>query len=132
MFGRFIIALAGIISITHAYYNNYVFQSQGPWGQYQDENGNINTASHSSFSSGGGSNVVVNRRMGPNQEVSEFISVTNPNVKIDGDYCKISHASCTNELLTLNFQSTVPLLYALKSHLNASSQAKLKSTISIR
>jgi len=97
MFGCFIIALAGIISITDAYYNNYAYQSQGPWGQYQDENGNTNYASHSSFSSGGGSNIAVNRRMGPNQESIDVISMTNPNVKIDGDYFNCSTLLCPKE-----------------------------------
>lgn len=56
-------------------------------------------SSGSSFSSGGGNSnsvfqtngnsVVISRRMGPNNEEQEFISVSNPDVKIEGDYCKL-------------------------------------------
>lgn len=63
-------------------------------GQFQSINsfgGNSVTYSGSgsnTFSQNGGSNVVISRRLGPNQQSDDYISVSNPKIRIDGDYCK--------------------------------------------
>lgn len=43
--------------------------------------------SHSVISSDG-NNIIINRRMGPDQKPEDYISVTKPNIRIDGDYCE--------------------------------------------
>lgn len=57
-------------------FNNY------QQGQFQS-----NFGGSSFVSSNDGNNVVVSRRMGPNQEVEDYISVSQPKIRIDGEYC---------------------------------------------
>lgn len=47
-----------------------------------------NGGQSSSVYSSNGNNIIVNRRMGSNNEEETYISVSKPNIRIDGDYCK--------------------------------------------
>lgn len=67
-------------------YNNNGFQFSG-FGNGQNSVFNNNGQSSSVYSSNG-NNIIVNRRMGSNDEEETYISVSKPNIKIDGDYCK--------------------------------------------
>ena len=71
--------------------NSYQFQSSNGGG---GAGGSSFTSSQSGSqsviqSSNGDSHVIITRRTGKDgQETDPYISVTNPNVRIDGDYCK--------------------------------------------
>lgn len=66
-------------------FNNNGFQYSG----FGNGNSFVNNGGQSSsIYSNNGNNIVVNRRMGSNNEEETYISVSKPNIRIDGDYCK--------------------------------------------
>lgn len=71
------------------------YQNQNNFqGQFQTSsnfgNGNsfMSSGTHSFMQGSGGNNVVISRRMGPNQQNEDYISIASPSIRIDGDYCK--------------------------------------------
>lgn len=63
-------------------------------GQFQSSNGfggnsfvSSGSGTHSVVQTGG-NNIVISRRMGANNELDDYISISHPNIRIDGDYCK--------------------------------------------
>lgn len=65
-------------------------------GQFQSSNGfggnsfvSSGSGTHSVVQTGG-NNIVISRRMGANQELDDYISISNPNIRIDGDYCNLN------------------------------------------
>lgn len=66
------------------YNNDYSTQSVNSFGG----NSVVYSGSGSNLiSQNGGSNVIVSRRMGSNQESDDYVSISNPKIRIDGDYC---------------------------------------------
>jgi len=61
-----------------------------------DGNNFVSTGTNSVVQSNGNS-VVISRRMGPNNEEQQYISVSSPNVRIDGDYFTCSGLVCKKE-----------------------------------
>ena len=79
-----------LASIDAAYNQNSDYQGQHVIiGQDGNINGNFHasTGSNSVYQSNGQS-VIINRRMGPDRKEQTYVSVSNPKVTIDGDYCK--------------------------------------------
>lgn len=64
--------------------NGYQFSGFGNGQNTVVNNGGQSSSVYSS----NGNNIIVNRRMGSNNEEETYISVSKPNIRIDGDYCK--------------------------------------------
>lgn len=64
--------------------NGQQFSGFGNGGNSFTSNGGQSSSVYSS----NGNNIIVNRRMGSNDEEETYISVSKPNIKIDGDYCE--------------------------------------------
>lgn len=75
---------------------NDFYQGQFQSSNVVDGNSYVSGGSNSVFQSNGNT-VVINRRMGPNNEEDNVVTVSNPNVKIDGDYCKMNFMKTANE-----------------------------------
>ncbi|CAO1398084.1 unnamed protein product [Diamesa hyperborea] len=72
-------------------FNNNGFQYSG----FGNGNSFVNNGGQSSsIYSNNGNNIVVNRRMGSNNEEETYISVSKPNIRIDGDYFTCSTLIC--------------------------------------
>jgi len=59
----------------------------------------------SSVSQSNGNNVFISRRMGPNNVENVYISVSNPNVKVDGDYFSCCGLICPKDSFTCEVNS---------------------------
>lgn len=96
---RFLVAFLHVMMIS-AYGSDGNFNYAGYQSQYGN-GGNGGGISFNSFGGtsqsvfqNGGNSVVISRRMGGNDEVEDYISVSNPKIRIDGDYCKQVAAVC--------------------------------------
>lgn len=66
----------------------------------------IQSGTSNSVFQSNGNNVIISRRMGPDNVEHDYISISNPDVRIDGDYCKMKFVTF-NRAKLIFFQSRV-------------------------